>query len=107
MVARRYRVPGHRPLQSVRMFLIRLERLLILVLRIGQTKPVHVYQLIAEDTVESKVHNFGTMFAIMILNSSQVLDIQEKKKKLIQQAFSGIKSKETLRQKKEARLQGK
>ncbi|EKM54585.1 uncharacterized protein PHACADRAFT_197015 [Phanerochaete carnosa HHB-10118-sp] len=56
--------------------------------RIGQTKPVHVYQLIAEDTVESKV-----------------LDIQEKKKKLIQQAFSGIKSKETQRQKKEARLQ--
>ncbi|GJE94457.1 SNF2 family N-terminal domain-containing protein [Phanerochaete sordida] len=56
--------------------------------RIGQTKPVHVYQLIAEDTVESKV-----------------LDIQEKKKKLIQAAFSGMKSKETQRQKKEARLQ--
>lgn len=56
--------------------------------RIGQTKPVHVYQLIAEDTVESKV-----------------LEIQEKKKKLIQAAFSGMKSKETQRQKKEARLQ--
>ncbi|KAI0940604.1 hypothetical protein AcW1_003757 [Taiwanofungus camphoratus] len=36
--------------------------------RIGQTKPVHVYQLIAEDTVESKV-----------------VDIQEKKKKLIKE----------------------
>jgi len=36
--------------------------------RIGQKKPVHVYQLIADDTVESKV-----------------LDIQEKKKKLIKQ----------------------
>ena len=36
--------------------------------RIGQKKPVHVYQLVADNTVESKV-----------------LDIQEKKKKLIQQ----------------------
>jgi SNF2 family DNA or RNA helicase len=36
--------------------------------RIGQKKPVHVYQLIADDTVESKV-----------------LDIQEKKKTLIKQ----------------------
>lgn len=37
---------------------------------------------------------------------SQVMDIQEKKKKLIQEAFSGMKNKETQRQKKEARLQG-
>jgi hypothetical protein len=58
-------------------------------LRIGQKKPVHVYQLVAENTVESKV-----------------LDIQERKKKMIQEAFSGIKSNETQRQKKEARLQG-
>lgn len=36
--------------------------------RIGQTKPVHVYQLIAENTVEAKV-----------------IEIQERKKKLIQQ----------------------
>ncbi|OSX66693.1 hypothetical protein POSPLADRAFT_1131555, partial [Postia placenta MAD-698-R-SB12] len=57
--------------------------------RIGQTKPVHVYQLIAEDTVESKV-----------------IDIQDKKKRLVEQAFSSIKNKETQRQKKEARLQG-
>ena len=74
--------------------------------RIGQKKPVHVYQLIADDTVESKV-----------------LDIQEKKKTLIKQvyiyfplcdqvtlilskAFSGIKGKETQRQQREARLQG-
>ncbi|KAF7790392.1 hypothetical protein EIP86_001347 [Pleurotus ostreatoroseus] len=56
--------------------------------RIGQTKPVHVYQLIAENTVEAKV-----------------IEIQEKKNKLIKHAFSGIKSKETQRQKKEARLQ--
>ncbi|KDQ57760.1 hypothetical protein JAAARDRAFT_35442 [Jaapia argillacea MUCL 33604] len=56
--------------------------------RIGQKKPVHVYQLIAENTVEAKV-----------------IDIQEKKKKLIKEAFSGIKSNETQRQKKEARLQ--
>lgn len=35
---------------------------------IGQKKPVHVYQLIAENTVESKV-----------------LDIQEKKKQLIKE----------------------
>ncbi|KAJ2925137.1 hypothetical protein H1R20_g11960, partial [Candolleomyces eurysporus] len=56
--------------------------------RIGQKKNVHVYQLIAENTVESKV-----------------LDIQERKKVLIKEAFSGIKSKETQRQQKEARLQ--
>ncbi|KAF8893981.1 SNF2 family N-terminal domain-containing protein [Infundibulicybe gibba] len=56
--------------------------------RIGQKKPVHVYQLIAENTVEAKV-----------------LNIQERKKKLIQEAFSGIKRKETQRQQKEARLQ--
>ncbi|KAJ7497414.1 P-loop containing nucleoside triphosphate hydrolase protein [Mycena latifolia] len=56
--------------------------------RIGQTKPVHVYQLIAENTVESKV-----------------LEIQNRKKKLIQEAFSGMKRTETQRQQKEARLQ--
>ncbi|KAH8119200.1 SNF2 family N-terminal domain-containing protein [Phellopilus nigrolimitatus] len=56
--------------------------------RIGQKRKVHVYQLIAENTVESKV-----------------IDIQEKKKKLINQAFSGIKSAESQRQKKEARMQ--
>ncbi|KAH9892824.1 SNF2 family N-terminal domain-containing protein [Cubamyces lactineus] len=56
--------------------------------RIGQTKPVHVYQLIAENTVEAKV-----------------IEIQEKKKKLVHEAFSGIKNGETQRQKKEARLQ--
>ncbi|KAI0256048.1 SNF2 family N-terminal domain-containing protein [Lactifluus subvellereus] len=56
--------------------------------RIGQKKTVHVYQLIAENTVEAKV-----------------LDIQEKKKKLIKEAFSGMKNRETPREKKEARLQ--
>ncbi|KAF9066155.1 SNF2 family N-terminal domain-containing protein [Rhodocollybia butyracea] len=56
--------------------------------RIGQTKDVHVYQLIAEDTVESKV-----------------LEIQERKKKLIKEAFSGVKRTETERQHREARLQ--
>ncbi|KAF9565547.1 hypothetical protein CPC08DRAFT_815314 [Agrocybe pediades] len=56
--------------------------------RIGQKKPVHVYQLVSENTVESKV-----------------LDIQEKKKQLIQHAFSGIKRTETQRQQREARLQ--
>ncbi|EAU91423.2 hypothetical protein CC1G_01912 [Coprinopsis cinerea okayama7 len=56
--------------------------------RIGQKKPVHVYQLIAENTVESKV-----------------LEIQDRKKQLVKQAFSGIKSRETQRQQREARLQ--
>ncbi|KAK0485859.1 SNF2 family N-terminal domain-containing protein [Armillaria novae-zelandiae] len=56
--------------------------------RIGQKKSVHVYQLIAENTVESKV-----------------LDIQEKKKALIKQAFSGTKRTETSLQRKEVRLQ--
>ncbi|KAG6819869.1 hypothetical protein H0H93_007803 [Arthromyces matolae] len=42
--------------------------------RIGQTKPVHVYQLIAENTVESKV-----------------LEIQNKKKQIVQQlSFLGF-----------------
>ncbi|THV02370.1 hypothetical protein K435DRAFT_963104 [Dendrothele bispora CBS 962.96] len=54
--------------------------------RIGQTKPVHVYQLISENTVESKV-----------------LDIQERKKKLISEAFSGRAQTQT--QKREARMQ--
>ncbi|KAH9998504.1 SNF2 family N-terminal domain-containing protein [Russula compacta] len=57
--------------------------------RIGQKRAVHVYQLIAENTVEANV-----------------LEIQDRKKKLIKEAFSGMKSKETQRQKKEARLQG-
>ncbi|KAJ3934005.1 MAG: SNF2 family N-terminal domain-containing protein [Lentinula lateritia] len=56
--------------------------------RIGQTKPVHVYQLIAENTVESKV-----------------LEIQDRKKILIKEAFSGVKRTETERQHREARLQ--
>uniref|UniRef100_A0A0W0FH49 Uncharacterized protein n=1 Tax=Moniliophthora roreri TaxID=221103 RepID=A0A0W0FH49_MONRR len=56
--------------------------------RIGQTKPIHVYQLISENTVESRV-----------------LGIQERKKNLIKQAFSGMKSTETPRQQREARLQ--
>ncbi|KAJ4483291.1 P-loop containing nucleoside triphosphate hydrolase protein [Lentinula aciculospora] len=56
--------------------------------RIGQTKPVHVYQLIAENTVESKV-----------------LEIQDRKKTLIKEAFSGTKRTETERQHREARLQ--
>ncbi|KAI6157534.1 SNF2 family N-terminal domain-containing protein [Pisolithus tinctorius] len=56
--------------------------------RIGQKRPVHVYQLIAENTVESKV-----------------IEIQERKKKLIQHAFSGAKQTETQRERREARLQ--
>ncbi|EJD35996.1 hypothetical protein AURDEDRAFT_117185 [Auricularia subglabra TFB-10046 SS5] len=55
--------------------------------RIGQTKTVHVYQMVAENTIEQKV-----------------LEIQERKKNLIKQAFSGIKSRETERQKREARM---
>ncbi|KDQ18333.1 hypothetical protein BOTBODRAFT_184989 [Botryobasidium botryosum FD-172 SS1] len=57
--------------------------------RIGQTKPVHVYHMIAQDTVESRV-----------------IDIQTKKTQLIDQAFSGTAGKgTTTQQKKEARLQ--
>ncbi|KAI6135693.1 SNF2 family N-terminal domain-containing protein [Pisolithus croceorrhizus] len=57
--------------------------------RIGQRRPVHVYQLIAENTVESKV-----------------MEIQERKKKLIQHAFAGTRQAETQRERREARLQG-
>lgn len=56
--------------------------------RIGQRRPVHVYQLIAENTVESKV-----------------MEIQERKKKLIQHAFAGARQAETQRERREARLQ--
>lgn len=56
--------------------------------RIGQRRPVHVYQLIAENTVESKV-----------------MEIQERKKKLIQHAFAGARQGETQRERREARLQ--
>ncbi|KAI6046015.1 SNF2 family N-terminal domain-containing protein [Pisolithus marmoratus] len=56
--------------------------------RIGQRRPVRVYQLIAENTVESKV-----------------MEIQERKKKFIQHAFSGTKQGETQRERREARLQ--
>ncbi|KAF8135787.1 SNF2 family N-terminal domain-containing protein [Boletus edulis] len=64
--------------------------------RIGQKKPVHVYQLIAENTVESKAgHQLDCI----------VIEIQEKKKLLIQHAFSGIQRTETQREKREARLQ--
>ncbi|KAH7107286.1 SNF2 family N-terminal domain-containing protein [Auriculariales sp. MPI-PUGE-AT-0066] len=55
--------------------------------RIGQTKDVNVYQLVAEHTVEQKV-----------------LDIQNRKKKLISDAFSGFKSKETPTEKRETRM---
>jgi SWI/SNF-related matrix-associated actin-dependent regulator of chromatin subfamily A3 len=50
---------------------------------------VRVYQLVAEDTIESRV-----------------LEIQNRKRALIQEAFSGIQAGETPRQKKQARLQG-
>ncbi|KAG8935555.1 hypothetical protein FRC02_007699 [Tulasnella sp. 418] len=56
--------------------------------RIGQTKNVYVYQMVAEDTVEARV-----------------LAIQDKKKSLIEQAFSGTQRRETAQQKKEAKLQ--
>jgi len=57
--------------------------------RIGQTRHVKVYQMIAENTVESKV-----------------LEIQERKRMLIKEAFSATKSTEKARStKKEARLQ--
>jgi len=45
------------------------------VYRIGQTRPVKVFQLIAEDTVEDKV-----------------LEIQKRKDALVSSAFSGNKA---------------
>ncbi|TEB16783.1 hypothetical protein FA13DRAFT_1650493 [Coprinellus micaceus] len=57
--------------------------------RIGQKRNIRIYQLIAKNTVESKV-----------------LEIQGRKKELIKAAFSGTRSKETQRQQKEARIQG-
>ena len=53
--------------------------------RIGQTKPVHVYQLIAENTVESKVISLASRY-FDAYYCIQVLEIQNRKKKLIQEA---------------------
>ncbi|KAG8837816.1 hypothetical protein FRC18_007854 [Serendipita sp. 400] len=55
--------------------------------RLGQKKDVFVYQMVAENTIEAKV-----------------LAIQERKKELVKQAFSGNKTKQSQREKKEARL---
>ncbi|KAG9104378.1 hypothetical protein FRC06_003185 [Ceratobasidium sp. 370] len=56
--------------------------------RIGQKKEVQVYQMITTDTVESKV-----------------LEIQARKKEMIDQAFSGMGGREVVREKREARMQ--
>jgi hypothetical protein len=65
-------VPGYATLTTLNDFIVVQEGIesqaVDRVNRIGQTKPVHVYQLIAENTVEAKV-----------------LEIQERKKQLIQQ----------------------
>jgi SWI/SNF-related matrix-associated actin-dependent regulator of chromatin subfamily A3 len=92
---------------------------------IGQKRPVHVYQLIAENTVESKVRSLNWVPHLSNHShfSSGHWDTREKEAShsrgkcwcplsialhwLHAQAFSGIKRTETQRQKKEARLQGK
>ncbi|KAG9120079.1 hypothetical protein FRC07_004585 [Ceratobasidium sp. 392] len=56
--------------------------------RIGQKREVQVYQMITTGTVESKV-----------------LDIQARKKAMIDQAFSGMGGREVVREKREARMQ--
>ncbi|GAA5820659.1 hypothetical protein JCM11251_003100 [Rhodosporidiobolus azoricus] len=55
--------------------------------RIGQTRDVRVFQLVAENTVESRV-----------------LEIQQKKEKLIAQAFSGSKNAPKTQEKIESKL---
>lgn len=59
--------------------------MLCILYRIGQTKPVRVYQLIAENTVESKVGAFELVAVCFFKTGTwlQVIDIQEKKKQLI------------------------
>ncbi|KAH7334908.1 SNF2 family N-terminal domain-containing protein [Rhizoctonia solani] len=56
--------------------------------RIGQKRDVHVYQMITNNTVEAKV-----------------LDIQARKKAMIDQAFSGMGGREVVREKRETRMQ--
>ncbi|KAJ1306199.1 hypothetical protein OPQ81_010908 [Rhizoctonia solani] len=56
--------------------------------RIGQKRDVHVYQMITNDTVEAKV-----------------LDIQARKKAMIDEAFSGMGGREAVREKRETRMQ--
>ncbi|KDN42322.1 hypothetical protein RSAG8_06813, partial [Rhizoctonia solani AG-8 WAC10335] len=56
--------------------------------RIGQKRDVHVYQMITVNTVEAKV-----------------LDIQARKKAMIDQAFSGMGGREVVREKRETRMQ--
>ncbi|CAE6425244.1 unnamed protein product [Rhizoctonia solani] len=57
--------------------------------RIGQKRDVHVYQMITNNTVETKV-----------------LEIQARKKAMIDQAFSGMGGREAVREKRETRMQG-
>ncbi|KAF8678664.1 HIRAN protein [Rhizoctonia solani] len=57
--------------------------------RIGQKRDVHVYQMITNDTVETKV-----------------LEIQARKKAMIDEAFSGMGGREAVREKRETRMQG-
>jgi len=54
----------------------------------GQRKPVRVFQLIAKDTVESKV-----------------LDIQKRKDAMVAKAFEKSGSKETAQEKRQARFE--
>ncbi|GAA5865684.1 hypothetical protein JCM8547_002749 [Rhodosporidiobolus lusitaniae] len=56
--------------------------------RIGQTKDIRVFQLVAEDTVESRV-----------------LDIQAKKEQMVAQAFSGSKNAPKSKEKIESKLE--
>lgn len=59
------------------------------VYRIGQSKPVKVFQLVAKDSIEDKV-----------------LEIQARKDQLISSAFSGTRnSTETAKQRKQNRIE--
>ena len=97
--------------------------------RIGQKKTVHVYQFIAENTVEAKVCGVQLLSGIKLAhrlspgsrNTGQEKEADQRganpsdgiilralwlTRSVHAKAFSGMKNKETPRQKKEARLQG-
>lgn len=77
--------------------------------RIGQKNPVHVFQMIADGTVESKVMEIQARKKKLInqVRNLHLYSTFERVTIRVQQAFSGMKTRENERQKKEARIQGK
>lgn len=78
--------------------------------RIGQTRPVKVFQLVAKDSIEDKVREGRVGRRVPSLTSgylAQVLEIQARKEQLISQAFAGTRNaaSATAKQRKQSRIE--